>query len=126
MSLNFALGDIGNMRSGLERMNMSLEISRRQYNDFFNGTVLPLLSLTDAAVDELGFYEIAQRIKNTPVKEQYRRLAIQLLEENLREHQAERPRAIDLFEAKQAYELREWQETSHTWEEALWRLVSHQ
>ncbi len=107
-------------------MNTSLEISRRQYSEFFKGTVLPLLGLTEAAVDELGFYKIAQRIKNNPVKEKYLRLAIQLLEENLREHQAERPRAIELFEAKQARELREWQETSHTWEEALWKLVSQQ
>ena len=107
-------------------MNASLETSRRQYNEYFNGTVLPLLGLTEAVVNELGFYEIAQQIKNTSVKEKYRRLAIQLLEENLREHQAERPRAIELFEARQARALREWQEASHTWEEALWKLVSQQ
>lgn len=105
-------------------MNASLQISRRQYNEFLKGTVLPILGLSEDASNELGFLEIAQRIDNASVKLKYRRLAIQLLEENLREHQAERPRAIELLDAKQIEELHEWQETSSVWEKALWALVS--
>lgn len=102
----------------------SFQASRRQYNEFFKGTVLPLINLAEASAAELGFSEIAQHIDNGPVKEKYRRLAILLLEDNLREHQAERPRAIELFEANHAHELREWQETLHIWEDALWKLIS--
>lgn len=107
-------------------MNISLQTSRREYNDFFKGTVLPILGLSEEASSDLGFLEIAQRIDKGPIKEKYRRLAIQLLEENLREHQAERPSAIELFDAKKIFELSEWQETSSVWEKALWELVSLQ
>lgn len=107
-------------------MNALLQTSRRQYSEFFRGTILPILGLSEEASKKLGFLEIAQRIDSAPIRDKYRRLAIQLLEENLREHQAERPRAIELFDAKHIDELYEWQETSSVWEKALWSLVSQQ
>lgn len=84
-------------------MNISLQTSRREYNDFFKGTVLPILGLSEEASSDLGFLEIAQRIDKGPIKEKYRRLAIQLLEENLREHQAERPSAIEFIRRKENF-----------------------
>lgn len=107
-------------------MISSLQAARQKYNEYFEGSVLPLLGLTDEAANELGFFDIAQRLPNSSVREKYRRLAIELLDENLREHQAERPSAIDLFEAKRVCELREWQEVSRAWEDALWALMSQQ
>ncbi len=107
-------------------MNASLQASRREYNEFFKGTVLPIFGLAKKICKILLLLHIVQRIDNVPIREKCRRLAIQLLEENLREHQAERPRAIELFDAKQIDELHEWQETSSIWEKALWELVSQQ
>jgi len=107
-------------------MNSALQNARREYEEYFVNTVFPVLGLTEEAVNELGFYEIAQRIHNSLIKQKYRSLAIELLEENLRGHQAERPRAVELFEAKHIYELREWQKISNEWEESLWALVSQQ
>lgn len=105
-------------------MNSELQTIRRKYNEYFKNTVFPLLGLTDADVDQLAFGQIAHRISDGSVRRTYLRLAIELLEENLRDHQAYRPKAIALFESKKVSELREWQKVSNEWEEALWALVS--
>lgn len=107
-------------------MNSSLQTARCEYNEYLERTVLPLLGLSKEARNVLGFADVAQKIDNRPIRQKFCEFAIELLEQNLLEHQAERPRALELFKAKRAYELREWQETSNIWEAALWSLVSQQ
>lgn len=105
-------------------MNKRLETARREYNLFFESEVFPVLGLDEADLDDLGFDKIATRIKDSAIRKQYRRLAIDLLEENIRDHQIDRPRALDLFDAGSLLELRDWQDVTIAWEHALWAIVS--
>ncbi len=105
-------------------MKNNLQSVRSKYNNYFTGTVLPLLGIAQDTLDQLSFEEIAQRIGDSGIRKAYRRLAIQLLEANLHDHQVGRPSAIVLLDAGDLCELRDWQEVTFTWERALWALAS--
>ncbi|MEQ1537073.1 MAG: hypothetical protein ABL923_14450 [Burkholderiaceae bacterium] len=105
-------------------MKNNLQSIRHEYNDYFKSTVFPLLGITEDRLDRLGFEEIALLIRDATIRRKFRRLAIQLLEANLHEHQTDRPSAIALFDAQNVSELRDWQDVSLTWEKALWALAS--
>ena len=105
-------------------MKNNIQSIRQEYNDYFKSTVFPLLGIKEDRLDYLGFEDITQRIQDTNIRKKYRKLAIQLLEVNLYEHQSDRPSAIALFDAKNLSELREWQDVTFTWEKAIWALAS--
>lgn len=88
-------------------MKNNIQFTRREYNDYFKSTVFPLLGVAEDRLDHLGFEEITQRIGDATIRRKYRRLAIQLLEAHLYEHQTDRPSAIALFDAKNLSELRD-------------------
>ena len=104
-------------------MNRSLEAARRAYNKHFDEVVNKVLRLSQEEQDELSFEEIASRIPDATTREEYRSRAIQLLEENLRDHYEDRPSALEAWRTRNTRELRDWQTVSREWELALWELV---
>ena len=103
-------------------MKNDLPFVRREYNDYFQSTVFPLLDITSEAFDQMGFADIAQRIEDSSIRRTYRKLAIKLLEANILDHQASRPSAVALIDSGNLLELQEWQEVMFTWERAIWAL----
>ncbi len=105
-------------------MKNNLQFAQREYNDYFDSTVSPLLDVTSEALDQLGFADIAQLIEDSRIRRTYRKLAIKLLEANILDHQASRPSAVALIDAGNLLELQDWQEVTFTWERAIWDLAS--
>lgn len=95
-----------------------LSASRDKFNEFCKSVVEPLVGLTHEQMDDLGFVETAKRIVDATIRNQYCKLAVALLDENIRHH---RPDATPipipklnntmaivstLFAAALAYDLR--------------------
>jgi hypothetical protein len=72
------------MRSTSER----LQTAQNKYNEFAENVVYPLIGLSDSE-EELGFSEIAKRIEDVNLRQQYRELAIELLDANIEHYQAD-------------------------------------
>jgi hypothetical protein len=104
-------------------VNRRLEATRRAYNKHFDEVVNKVLGLSQDEQDKLSFEENASRIPDAATRKEYRSRAIQLLEENLRDHFEERPSALEAWRTGNTQELRDWQTVSKEWELALWELV---
>jgi hypothetical protein len=105
-------------------MKTDLLTAQREYNNYFERTVFPLLNITTSELDDLGFAEIAERIEAPQIRRTFRKLAVALLEANLQDHQADRPNAAELLKAGNSRDLKDWQEFSAILEKALMALVS--
>jgi hypothetical protein len=105
-------------------MNNNLESARRDYKAYIGSEVTRTLGMSIDDVHTLGFEDIANKIGESGIRRKYRRLAINLIEENLRDHWTDRPVAIELFNVGNTRELQDWQSVATTWEQALWALVS--
>ena len=100
-------------------MKRDIQTTRRKYKDFFEGTVIPNIGISQDDIAQLSFADIASRIDNLEHRETFRRLAIRLLEENLEEHHDCRPSAVELLDKGNLSELYEWQDVLFTWERAI-------
>ncbi|WP_133716735.1 hypothetical protein [Methylocaldum gracile] len=66
-----------------------LRTAQSQFNEFAESVVYPAIGLSDSEEEELGFSEIAKRIEDVNVRQQYRGLAIELLDANIKHYQAD-------------------------------------